>query len=257
MRRRTFRRRSTRPRRVRTYGRIPFHQMNSLKKRASRLTYRAVRNRIPTAYPIPNVTYLVMPFFEQFRVGNSSSSNFDGRVYRLNALSTPSPYSPHQPRGRDQMSTWYSTYQVFKAVVEVTFMLQTQPGTAQHDVVVNLQAFESNSAAPSLLYNNLLDIMESAGGRVCYAHLNSVTRRSAVLRRTFDIAEILGIGKKQYSTPLENVILAGADPAASLTAWLGICVLTADQSVLDQEIQVNLSINYFTRWGDPVKITAS
>jgi len=127
-------------------------------------------------------------------------------AYRLNSLYDPYfPVGGHQPYGFDQLTGIYARYQVNKTHVEITFSDPSSDG-----LVVACFAKNLNDA------NTLVNATISAAMErptVWCKPLNNTGSQVVSFRKSYDLAESIGMSKLQYECSWPNTsALVSADP---------------------------------------------
>jgi len=127
-------------------------------------------------------------------------------AFRLNSLFDPYfPAGGHQPYGYDQLTAIYYRYLVFSTMVEVTFSDPSGDGLV-------VAAFAKNLNDPNTLVNaSISSAMERP--TVWCEPLNNTGSQAIVFRKTYNLAEMMGLTRSQYENGWINTGAAySADP---------------------------------------------
>lgn len=207
---------------------------------------RRARGRpIPRNGPLPRKLRCVHRYFVKNQTINPALGGLcDVRVYRANGMYDPEvAVGGHQPRGFDQIGSFYNRYLVIKAQITVTFTCTTS-ATERLVVGVAVRDIATTNADPS-------DYIEQ-GAKYKMIDAGSVSNTSKKITVTVNPNKFNGVSK-----PLSN---SASNGTTTTDAANGVYfhVFACDNGGGDPPtLNTNVFIRYIAVWHDPRDIPIS
>ncbi len=164
-------------------------------------------------------------------------------IFNMNDLFAPGGTIAHQPYGRDQMAALYGRYKVRRFTVE----LECLGGGTQSILIM---AATSPSAGFNYSGCTTTDAMEQPGVQAILCP--TTTPRKIV--KSFDIAQVLGVDKREFEADVSQyAAAAGSSPAvlAKFQIVVGAIVSTT------QTASIVGRVSYEAEWFDRITQAAS
>ncbi len=186
----------------------------------------------------------VLPYADQFNLqGATLSAAFGAETtFRLNSLFDPDFTNVgHQPYGFDQITPFYSRYQVDEVEIKLTFSDPQGDG-------VYVAAFIKNFNDPATLVGASIS-QATERPQVWLKPLNNTGGQVAVFQRRVKLWELMGLTKAQYDN-------AWPSTAAAVTAnpthvpFLSFAIADANASSPSLTCKCTLEIKYFAVFWD-------
>ncbi len=156
----------------------------------------------------PQRLYTRLEYVDELTLSTQSTLATFGAetAFRLNSLYDPYfPAGGHQPYGFDQLNLIYGRYMVHKCTVEVTFSDPSSDGLVAAVFAKNL------NDANTLVNASISTAMERP--TVWCKPVNNTGSQVVVFRKTYDIAEMIGITRSQLENGWPSTsALVSADP---------------------------------------------
>lgn len=192
---------------------------------------------------------MLMKFSYKDNINLSATSPQSWAVWNARANSLYDPdyavVNGHQPLGYDQWSTFYNKYRVYKAIVTVTAINQSNAGCQ-----VGVLPYNSDQGNLSLIDDAAFEQPHVVTKTVGSAQgMNKV-----VLKKVIDIPRILGQSHSQYKSKDSTQALFGANPLEVCN--LGVFCRTINDSSAPV-VQCIINIVMFAELFDRKKMTIS
>lgn len=222
---------------------------NKKQKRSSRLRkngnkhFGSVSPNQLYAQTFPQQMKVQLTYYDQFEVALSAPPIASDRVFNLNSIFDPDRTGTgHQPLGHDQWNVFYHRYRVDECTVEVTWTSLQSDGAGVNCVIVG-----TNDVTP------ITDV--SIANELPLGKSGSFTTgsRPLKLRKTYNLANLVGVTRSKYNEDDLFSSIFGADPPESLL----LHVVTTAVSGTADNVSFTVKLMYEVTMFDPFMLSRS